>query len=119
MLAGLNSMLDARARGEEPDFDGFMQEFGDFFPGEPQDLDELLEQLGVARAAPAGPLEVTAHPEVLADAMHGALVDAIERVGAACAELWRGSGAAREARDALTTVAERLDLLVTVQDGEA
>ena len=43
MLAELNRMLEQRAAGEEPDFDGFMERFGDFFPENPQTLDELLE----------------------------------------------------------------------------
>ncbi len=43
MLADLNQMLEQRARGEEPDFDGFMERHGDFFPENPKDLDELLE----------------------------------------------------------------------------
>jgi uncharacterized protein with von Willebrand factor type A (vWA) domain len=43
MLAELNQMLEQRARGEEPDFDGFMERHGDFFPENPQTLDELLE----------------------------------------------------------------------------
>src|SRR5947208_7493654 len=36
MLAELNHMLEQRERGEEPDFEGFMERFGDFFPGNPQ-----------------------------------------------------------------------------------
>ncbi|MDQ6928888.1 MAG: hypothetical protein M3159_09565, partial [Actinomycetota bacterium] len=51
MLAGLNRMLDQREQGEEPDFAGFMAEFGDFFPGNPQNLDELLEQVAAQLAA--------------------------------------------------------------------
>ncbi|MCA1691185.1 MAG: VWA domain-containing protein [Acidimicrobiales bacterium] len=51
MLAALNHMLGQRARGEEPDFDGFMERFGDFFPGRPQTLDELVEQLAAQMAA--------------------------------------------------------------------
>ena len=51
MLAALNRMLEQRARGEEPDFAGFMREFGDLFPEQPRDLDELLEQLAVQMAA--------------------------------------------------------------------
>ena len=43
MLAELNQMLDQRERGEEPDFEGFMEHYGDFFPENPQTLDELLE----------------------------------------------------------------------------
>lgn len=45
MLADLNAMLEARAQGEEPDFDGFMARHGHLFPEQPQDLDELLEVL--------------------------------------------------------------------------
>lgn len=46
MLRALNDMLRERARGGEPDFDGFMQRFGDFFGAErPGSLDELLDML--------------------------------------------------------------------------
>ncbi len=51
MLAALNGMLDQRARGEEPDFEGFMARFGDFFPDNPQTLDELLESMARRMAA--------------------------------------------------------------------
>ena len=43
-------MLEQRERGEEPDFDGFMERYGDFFPGNPQTLDELLEQMARSMA---------------------------------------------------------------------
>jgi uncharacterized protein with von Willebrand factor type A (vWA) domain len=43
MMSELNRMLEQRERGEEPDFEGFMDRFGDFFPENPQNLDELLE----------------------------------------------------------------------------
>ena len=36
MLAELNQMLEQRERGEEPDFEEFMERFGDFFPENPQ-----------------------------------------------------------------------------------
>ncbi|MFQ5860696.1 MAG: VWA domain-containing protein [Dehalococcoidia bacterium] len=46
MLRQLNQMLRDRALGREPDFQGFMQQFGAMFgPNPPQDLDELLERL--------------------------------------------------------------------------
>ncbi len=51
MLADLNEMLAARARGEEPDFDAFMAEHGDLFPEQPRDLDELLTVLARRMAA--------------------------------------------------------------------
>ncbi|MFM7534398.1 MAG: hypothetical protein ACKO91_01190 [Acidimicrobiales bacterium] len=43
MMSSLNEMLDKRSRGEDPGFEEFMQRFGDFFPENPQNLDELLE----------------------------------------------------------------------------
>jgi uncharacterized protein with von Willebrand factor type A (vWA) domain len=51
MLAELNHMLEQRERGEEPDFEGFMQRYGDFFPENPQTLDELLEAMAQRMAA--------------------------------------------------------------------
>jgi uncharacterized protein with von Willebrand factor type A (vWA) domain len=51
MLAGLNQMLERRERGEDPGFEQFMQEFGDFFPENPQSLDELLEVMAQRMAA--------------------------------------------------------------------
>ena len=50
MLSELNQMLEQRERGEEPDFAGFMERYGDFFPGNPQSLDELLEQMAQSMA---------------------------------------------------------------------
>jgi len=45
-IEAVNQMLEARKRGEEPDFQGFMEQFGDFFgPNPPQNLDELIERL--------------------------------------------------------------------------
>ena len=51
MLAGLNEMLERRERGEDPRFEEFMQQFGDFFPENPKDLDELPEQMARRMAA--------------------------------------------------------------------
>ncbi|HEX2118835.1 MAG TPA: hypothetical protein VHF91_06605 [Acidimicrobiales bacterium] len=51
MLAALNTMLDRRAAGEDPQFEQFMEQYGDFFPGNPQTLDELLEQMARQMAA--------------------------------------------------------------------
>jgi uncharacterized protein with von Willebrand factor type A (vWA) domain len=50
MMAELNEMLEQRARGEEPDFEGFMDRHGEFFPGNPASLDELLEQMAQSMA---------------------------------------------------------------------
>ena len=47
MLADLNAMLDADARGEhtQEDFDAFMERYGDLFPDRPANLEELVDQL--------------------------------------------------------------------------
>ena len=51
MMAALNEMLERRERGEDPGFEEFMEQYGDFFPENPQSLDELLEQLAQRMAA--------------------------------------------------------------------
>ena len=53
MLAELNELLEARARGEDtqPGFEDFMQRYGDLFPENPRTLDELLEQMARRMAA--------------------------------------------------------------------
>ncbi len=46
MMRDLNQMLQERMQGGEPDFDSFMQKYGDLFgPNPPQSLDELVEQM--------------------------------------------------------------------------
>jgi uncharacterized protein with von Willebrand factor type A (vWA) domain len=53
MLAELNSMIEARDRGQhtQEDFDRFMTRYGDLFPERPRDLDELLRGLARRMAA--------------------------------------------------------------------
>src|SRR5213078_4895704 len=53
MFDALNRMLEQREQGApiDPSFEQFMQRFGDFFPGNPQNLDELLEQMAEQMAA--------------------------------------------------------------------
>ena len=46
MTRDLNDMLAQRMRGEEPDFDSFMDKYGDMFgDNPPQSLDELVQQM--------------------------------------------------------------------------
>jgi uncharacterized protein with von Willebrand factor type A (vWA) domain len=46
LVEAINQMLEQRLRGEEPDFQKFMEQFGGFFgPEPPQSLDELIERL--------------------------------------------------------------------------
>ena len=56
MMAGLNELIEQRQRGANPDdeqqaFEQFMEQFGDFFPENPQNLDELLQQMAQRMAA--------------------------------------------------------------------
>lgn len=51
MMAALNEMIEKRNRGEDPGFEEFMENYGDFFPDNPQSLDELLENLAQQMAA--------------------------------------------------------------------
>ena len=53
MFNALNNLLEMREAGQDTTaaFDQFMSEFGDFFPENPQTLDELLEQLAQKMAA--------------------------------------------------------------------
>ena len=53
MFNSLNELIEKRNSGEETQqpFEQFMEKFGDFFPGDPQTLDELLEQIAQQMAA--------------------------------------------------------------------
>ena len=51
MMAALNQMIERRNNGEDPQFEQFMEQFGDFFPENPQNLDELLEAMARRMAA--------------------------------------------------------------------
>jgi uncharacterized protein with von Willebrand factor type A (vWA) domain len=45
MLQELNRMLRDRAEGREPDFDQFMQRWGQYFPDDIKNLDDLVQHL--------------------------------------------------------------------------
>ena len=53
MFNELNRMLETRAAGGDTErmFQEFMDQYGDMFPGNPQSLDELLEQMAQQMAA--------------------------------------------------------------------
>jgi uncharacterized protein with von Willebrand factor type A (vWA) domain len=51
MMAALNEMLEKHQRGEDPGFEEFMEEYGDFFPDDPESVEELLEQMAQRMAA--------------------------------------------------------------------
>jgi uncharacterized protein with von Willebrand factor type A (vWA) domain len=80
MLADLNAMLAADARGThtQADFDRFMERYGDLFPDNPRNLEELVDSL-VSRMAAAERLLRSLSPEQreeLAGLMASALDDA-------------------------------------------
>jgi uncharacterized protein with von Willebrand factor type A (vWA) domain len=53
MFNDLNQMLEAKEAGQDTDrmFGEFMDNYGDMFPGNPESLDELLEQMAAQMAA--------------------------------------------------------------------
>ncbi|WP_243062795.1 VWA domain-containing protein [Humibacter sp. RRB41] len=53
MLSDLNDLLDKHRRGEDSqeDFDEFMQKHGEYFPEQPQNIDELIDALAARSAA--------------------------------------------------------------------
>ena len=53
MLADLNELLAAHARGEDTtdQFDEFMDKHGEFFPEQPENVDELIDSLARRQAA--------------------------------------------------------------------
>jgi uncharacterized protein with von Willebrand factor type A (vWA) domain len=51
MLAGLNEMMEKHAAGEDPGFEQFMENFGDFFPENPETFEELMEIIAQRMAA--------------------------------------------------------------------
>ncbi|HEX8857495.1 MAG TPA: hypothetical protein VGC06_00100 [Actinomycetes bacterium] len=68
MLADLNELLEADARGEDTQqrFDEFMGRHGDFFPENPRNLEELIDSLA-RRAAAASRLMASLSPEQRAE----------------------------------------------------
>ena len=79
MLADLNEMLAADERGEhtQEQFDEFMSRYGDLFPDQPENLEELVDSLA-RRAAAAERMMRSLTPEQrdeLAALMAGALED--------------------------------------------
>jgi uncharacterized protein with von Willebrand factor type A (vWA) domain len=80
MMAELNQMLEADARGEhtQQDFEAFMGRYGDFFPDQPANLEELVDALA-RRAMAAQRLMDSLSPEQrdeLAGLMQQTLADA-------------------------------------------
>jgi uncharacterized protein with von Willebrand factor type A (vWA) domain len=83
MLGALNDMLDADARGEDTSeqFDDFMSSYGDFFPDNPQSLEELVDALA-RRAAAAQRLMSSLSPEQQSE-LAGLMAQAMQDSGMA------------------------------------
>ena len=77
MIQALNQMLRDRAMGEDPDFEGFMEQYGEYFdPNRPASLDELIEQLQQQMAAMQSLME-SMSPQMRSEleSMMGAAID--------------------------------------------
>jgi uncharacterized protein with von Willebrand factor type A (vWA) domain len=81
MMAALNNMLDADARGEhtQQDFDDFMASYGDMFPDSPANLEELVDAL-VRRMAAAQRL-LDSLTDEQRDELSGLMSQALEDAG--------------------------------------
>ena len=76
MLRDLNQMLSEKMAGGEPDFQGFMQKYGDLFgPNPPQTLDELIEQMQQGVAAMQSLLESL--PSDMRQQLHDLMMDKV------------------------------------------
>ncbi|GGQ21974.1 uncharacterized protein with von Willebrand factor type A (vWA) domain [Actinomadura coerulea] len=83
MMADLNAMLERDARGEhtQEDFDRFMGEYGDMFPDDPENLEELVDSLA-RRAAAMDRLLASLSPEQRAE-LAGLMEQAMQDAGLA------------------------------------
>ncbi|HXB48235.1 MAG TPA: hypothetical protein VNW50_10785 [Streptosporangiaceae bacterium] len=97
MMAALNDMLDADARGEhtQQDFDDFMSQFGDMFPDSPANLEELVDAL--ARRMSAAQRLLDSLTDAQRDELSGLMAQALEDAGLA-AEMARLGDALRARR---------------------
>lgn len=97
MMSALNDMLDADARGEhtQEQFEEFMQQFADFFPENPRNLDELIDSLA-RRAAAAQQLMDSLTPEQR-DELGSLMMNALGQAGLA-EEMARLQAGLRSAR---------------------
>ena len=104
MLADLNEMLAADARGEhtQADFDRFMERHGDLFPDQPQNLEELVDSL-VSRMAAAERLLRSLSDEQREE-LAGLMASALDDAGLA-AEMARLADALRARRPDLDRAA--------------
>ncbi|GLZ04944.1 hypothetical protein Acsp03_24100 [Actinomadura sp. NBRC 104412] len=97
MMAALNEMLEKDARGEhtQEDFDRFMERYGDMFPDNPRNLEELVDSLA-RRAAAMDRLLASLSPEQRAEL--AALMDQVMQDAGLAMEMSRLNDALRARR---------------------
>jgi len=108
MMSALNDMLDRDARGEhtQEDFDRFMESYGEFFPDNPQNLEELVDSLA-RRAAATERLLASLTPEQR-DELAALMAQTMEDAGLA-GEMQRLGSSLRQRRPDLDwTSSERM-----------
>jgi hypothetical protein len=82
-------------------------------------LDRLLDQLRWPGEPPAEGLSLTGPGELVRDALHGALIDAGERLAVACEASWRKEANAASVREAAAEVIALDRLLREIDAPEA
>ncbi|GAB2851017.1 VWA domain-containing protein [Actinoallomurus bryophytorum] len=97
MMSALNEMLEKDARGEHTpeDFDAFMTEYGEFFPDNPSNLEELVDSLA-RRAAATERLLASLTPEQRAE-LASLMAQTLEDAGLA-SEMQRLGSSLRQRR---------------------
>jgi uncharacterized protein with von Willebrand factor type A (vWA) domain len=50
MMAALNEMLEKHQRGDDPGFEDFMEKFGEFFPENPELLEQMAQRMAAMQA---------------------------------------------------------------------
>jgi hypothetical protein len=80
-------------------------------------LDVVLDQLGWPDSVGSEDRALAGPAELLADVLHGALIDAGERLAVACAGSWRGEASADSVRAAAREVIELDRVLRAVERG--
>ncbi len=102
MMAALNQMLDADARGEhtQSDFDDFMAQYGELFPDSPANLEELVDSL--VRRMSAAQRVLNSLTDEQRDELAGLMAQTLEDAGLAAemARLADGLRARRPDMDA-------------------
>src|SRR5262249_52995589 len=97
MMSALTDMIDADSRGEhtQEDFDAFMEQFGDFFPDEPENLEQLVDSL--VRRMAAAPRLLNSLTDEQREELAGLMAQALQDAGLA-AEMARLAAALRARR---------------------